>query len=271
MTMTDFIITKEYKRFSEFCKVCKKDKYIGLCYGPAGVGKTLSAHHHTGWNLISEGIYYPKTIPSLIASNLNIDDLDTIVYTPNVYNTPHRVHEDIDTLIYRFSSLKEQFSNGTALKYYDDWKADQNHVKMIIVDEADRLSPKSLEQLRAMYDQYEIGLIFIGMPGIEKRLVRFPQLYSRVGFIHAYKTLSDDEVRFILEKHCRILNVGIDPRDFSDQESIAAITRITHGNFRLINRLLKQAIRVMEVNQLSSISKEVIEAARECLVIGNVY
>jgi DNA transposition AAA+ family ATPase len=37
-----FIETKEYKRFAEFCDACIKYKYIGICYGAPGVGKSVT-------------------------------------------------------------------------------------------------------------------------------------------------------------------------------------------------------------------------------------
>ena len=49
-----FIETKEYKRFVEFCQACIKYKYIGICYGLPGVGKTLSAKQYSNWNWVEK-------------------------------------------------------------------------------------------------------------------------------------------------------------------------------------------------------------------------
>ena len=52
----NFIETKEYKRFAEFCDACIKYQYIGICYGQPGVGKTLSSRYYTNWNTIEKQV-----------------------------------------------------------------------------------------------------------------------------------------------------------------------------------------------------------------------
>ncbi len=115
-----------------------------------------------------------------------------------------------------------------------------------------------------------MGVILIGMPGIEKRLARYPQLYSRIGFVHEYRSLSADELAFVLQRHWATVGLKLSADDFTDTEAIAAVHRITSGNFRLVQRLFAQITRVLEINGLSVISREVVETARESLVIGTI-
>src|SRR5258708_8615527 len=102
-------------------------------------------------------------------------------------------------------------------------------IDLLIVDEANRLKDVGLEQIRDIADRGEIGLVLLGMPGLDKRLQRVPQLYSRIGFVHEIEPLSQQETRFFLAQRWSH-RVSADSEDFTDQETIAAIIRIPHGN-----------------------------------------
>ena len=277
-TMNKFIITQEYRRFAEFCKACRKEKYIGLCYGPAGVGKTMSANHYAGWDSAFKQIGLAKSHHKGWRSarpTISMAKFHAVVYTPELINSAKTVKEDILELIHIFNHLKERSIYGEIIPG-DDKVRLKSYVELLIIDESERFQARSLEQVREIYDYLysvfgglqRMGIVFIGMPGIEKRLIRFPQLYSRIGFAHIFKPLQHEEIESIIQNECK---VTVNASDIMDQEAVAAMTRITNGNFRLINRLLRQSIRVMQVNKLPFISKEVVEAARECLVIGNIY
>jgi hypothetical protein len=139
---------------------------------------------------------------------------------------------------------------------------------MLVIDEAERLSNQAIEYARDLFDRTNIGLIFIGMPGIEKRLARYPQLYSRVGFAHHYRPLRGVELAFVLQNHWHQLGLSFSDNDFTDNQAMASIARVTGGNFRLLQRLFVQIERILRINDLSMISDDVVEAARSTLVIG---
>ncbi len=68
--------------------------------------------------------------------------------------------------------------------------------------------------------------------------------------------------------HLKKFDIQINPEDFTDHETITAIIQTTRGNFRLLNRLFRQIERIMKINEVGTVTKEIVFAARECLVIG---
>jgi DNA transposition AAA+ family ATPase len=260
-----FVVTKEHRRFAEFADAVRRDRYIGLCYGPPGVGKTLSARQYAGWDIV--GPYLQAFRPlDVVPVPQQAMASRTIIYTPKVCNTPRVVDKEI-TFLHERLSWGIEWELQTPKELAKLSKTCGPCAELLIVDEADRLKTPALEQLRDHHDRTGIGLILIGMPGIEKRLARYPQLYSRVGFVHHYRPLSADELAFVLARHWPELHLD-DTADFTTGEAVAAITRITNGNFRLTGRLIAQIHRILDINHLSVVTSEVVEAARESLVIG---
>lgn len=281
-----FLETLEYRRFAEFCDACRQYRYIGLCYGLPGVGKTLSAWHYAQWDLIKT--YFPerfydayrpqyieKIITETIATNLvpllpEIRSCRSVLYTPAVTNTPKRIEQEIQALRLALSYLVDAI--------HPEPKRGQEHVfhralidptDLIIVDETDRLKTAALEQIRDIYDHSHVGMVLIGMSGLEKRLSRYAQLYSRVGFVHEFRPLNSEESQLFLQRQWTQWGLTLQSDNVAEVEAVAAIIRITNGNFRLLNRLLAQIERIVHINALRIISKEVVEIARQQLVIGS--
>jgi DNA transposition AAA+ family ATPase len=285
-TELPFVATKEYRRFAEFCDACRRYRYIGLCYGAPGEGLTRSAREYARWDRIKpllpeelftlagrsyfDGNFPHKPFASVVAPSFaEVLPCRTVFYTPPVSSSVGRIEREVMGLCASLSYLVEealQASRGT-----DDFLLAYRipeRTELVIVDEANRLKEAGLEQLRDLYDRGHLGMVLIGMPGLEKRLARYPQLYSRVGFVHQFRVLSEDETRFVLNERWGHLGVTGQAEDWTSQEAITTIVRITAGNVRLIHRLLMQVERILQINELHTVTKEVVEAARENLVIG---
>lgn len=232
---------------------------------------------------------------------------DTIFYRTEVINTPARIASDLARARERLTGIATQPIEREAnavleeirvrdetrrreildrpgcspcdrpavdpvyFQTYQSYQAKKREVSdptsLIVVDEADRLQMNSLEQMRSLFDSGRMGMILIGMPGIEKRVARFPQFYSRIGFVHEFRPLSADEMQSLLERRWTPIGVNLPETSFT-QEVIARLIRITSGNLRLLTRLLTQIERVLSVNDAQAVSLEIVEAARDSLVIG---
>lgn len=263
-----FVATKEHRRFIEFADAVRRHQTIGICYGQAGIGKTLSAKRYANWHkaqtLLEE--WGPRD-DSDFQVYAALARKRTVFFTPGVLTTPKQLQQDLADLTARVAICIDQHLE-TLGKLTGPPRTRIKNIDLIIVDESERLSPNALEYLRDQHDRTNMGLILIGMPGIEKQFSRYPQLYSRVGFAHEYRPLAEEELRFVLERRWRKLGQTLDPDDFTDAQALAAIARITHGNFRLVDRLFTQMERVMKINELHTITDDVVEAARSTLVIG---
>ena len=299
--VSEVLLTKEYRRFAEFCDACRRYRYIGICYGSPGVGKTLSAQYYANWPKVDAYWPFVWTSPAALGE---IMGNTTVFYTPKVVNAPGHIARDIQALRDRLRALhwEEQRQQAEAVPRrpsatndrWEDHPLQQDLTRMafmraqvvkayvqncletadptslLIIDETDRLKPAGLEQVRDIFDAGDLGMVLLGMPGLEKRLSRYPQLYSRVGFVHEFRPLSAEEVHDLLAHRWIPSGVVLPEEGWTDDTVLAAIIRITGGNFRLLHRLLTQIARVVEINALSQVTREVVEAARESLVIGTV-
>ena len=161
----------------------------------------------------------------------------TAFWTPAVTISPREIDRQLPRTCQKISWEIEYARDGNIDVFEHRDSRASGLTELLIIDEADRLKPPALEQVRNYYDRHTMGVIHIGMLGFEKRLARYPQLYSRIGFAHHYRTLSTEELTFVQANRWQELGLTIDPHDFTDAEAIAAVARVTNGNFRLIQRL----------------------------------
>lgn len=181
-----FASTKESRQFGELCDACHTSRYIGICHGTPGVGKTRSAREYASWDALSP--LFPEELFTLVGRR-HLDDqfphkpfaspsssafsdilpCRTVYYTIPVGASASRIEREVMALSAQLSYVVEAAENASRGK--DDFLYAYRlpkRMELLIVDEADRLKMAGLEQLRDLYDRGNFGMVLIGMRGTLK-------------------------------------------------------------------------------------------------------
>ncbi len=174
--LVNFQVTRQHRRFCEFADAVRRHRYIGACFGAPGIGKTLSARAYAAADDFDRWQHarYSRDValPASVAAAC------TALYTPHVGITARRLLMEIS---YQVGILSTDIQRLTQPDYDPelDWDLDwPSNSQLLIIDEADRVKANGLEQIRDFFDRTDLGLMLIGMPGFDRQLSRYPQLYS---------------------------------------------------------------------------------------------
>lgn len=123
--------------------------------------------------------------------------------------------------------------------------------QLIIVDEIDYLmnNLKTIEILRDIHDETDCPIIFIGMGLAHKKLEKYKHLYDRFSEIVKFETFGVNDISQIINQLAEI--------KFTT-DSIEYIHK-KYNRFRQIVQLINQLEIVAKENNLTEITKEIVE------------
>lgn len=255
-----FLMTSQYRRFAEICNKSESGKFLSLFYGRTGLGKSECALHYTNWRTVEPIL--DKSVAAQIPKS--VAQCGAAIYTPDVGATQKMVQSGIALLRNRFDEIVDRascwhtFENGPF--------APHKYLKLLIIDEADRLKPTSLEYIRDLYDRTNLSIMLIGSPGIDRRLKRahLGQLHSRFTLAYEIQPLNIEEMRLFINLKWKELNLPLS----ADDNVSTAIMRIANGNFRALHRIFSEIKRIQKLNCLPIVTPDLIEVARQGLLLG---
>ena len=211
-------------------------------------------------------------------SRVLLSKLDRLTKTAVIRNTYLTAK---DLLALTLDELEVAYTPGTKtqllkqLNHFlvDQLKTDGNVV--LLVDEAQNLSPKLLEEIRMLSNletdrEKLIQIVLMGQPELRSKLWLHPlaQFRQRVTVHYHLSPLSREETRGYIEHRLHI--AGANGAPVIDAAAHAPIYRYTQGVPRLINALCDRALLTGYVNESKTISAAMIEeAARELPSLGH--
>ncbi len=143
-------------------------------------------------------------------------------------------------------------------------QATQGHNVVLVIDEAQNLSLRLLEQIRMLSNletdkEKLIQIILVGQPQLRDKLSQpaLCQLQQRIAVRYHILPLDADDVRTYIEHRLRL--AGSDGSLRWTDDAVQEVFRFSHGVPRLINLLCDRALLACYVFRVKTIDRELVQ------------
>jgi type II secretory pathway predicted ATPase ExeA len=189
------------------------------------------------------------------------------VFTAFVFNPRLSVSEFFDFMMADFGIPCESRQKGQMLVKLNQWLLDRFQAgerAVLIVDEAQNLSPQMLEEIRLLTNletstEKLLQIVLAGQPELEQKLnqPQLRQLRQRITLRAKTRQLTQEETLGYIQERMRIAGAD-DPNIFSP-EAVEAVYRYARGIPRVTNLLCEHALVSSFVAQQKPVPASIVE------------
>lgn len=194
------------------------------------------------------------------------------VYTAFVFNPRLSISQFFDFMMADFGIPCESRQKGQVLMKLNQWLLERYQAgerAVLIVDEAQNLSPQMLEEIRLLTNletstEKLLQIVLSGQPELEQKLnqPQLRQLRQRITLRAKTRQLTLDETEGYIQERLRV--GGTETVDLFSPEAIVAVHRFSRGIPRVTNLLCEHALVSAFVDQKNPIPVEIVnEVARD--------
>jgi len=189
------------------------------------------------------------------------------VSTAFVFNPRLSVSQFFDFMMADFGIPCESRQKGQMLMKLNQWLLERYQAgerAVLIVDEAQNLSPQMLEEIRLLTNletstEKLLQIVLAGQPELDQKLnqPQLRQLRQRITLRAKTRQLTLEETRGYIEERLRI--AGAENTNIFSPEAIVAVYRFARGIPRVTNLLCEHALVSAFVDQQNPVPPEIIE------------
>jgi type II secretory pathway predicted ATPase ExeA len=189
------------------------------------------------------------------------------VFTAFVFNPRLSVSQFFDFMMADFGIPCETHQKGQMLLKLNQWLLDRYQAgerAVLVVDEAQNLSPQMLEEIRLLTNletstEKLLQIVLAGQPELEQKLnqPQLRQLRQRITLRAKTRQLTLDETQGYIQERMRI--AGAENPDIFSPEAVAAVHRFARGIPRVTNLLCEHALVSSFAVQKNPVPGEIVE------------